>query len=117
MNTRNMTALLFGQRVIELGLKIQKREIPLSFVLRNIDKDFVVSAVNDDEDWASDITPSDRIKALMELQELSKSDLAKALSVSRQYISAVLNGKKPLSLDLARKIAKVLGCPLSGIVA
>jgi len=66
--------------------------------------------------WEKDITPLDRISALMEIQSITQSDLAKRLKVSRQFISDILNGKKTLSSATAKRIASALGVRSSAIL-
>ena len=66
--------------------------------------------------WEKDITPLDRISALMEIQSVTQSDLAKKLKVSRQFISDVLKGKKALSVATTKKIAAALGVKLHVII-
>ena len=52
----------------------------------------------------------------MEIQGLSKSELARRLSISRQYITDLINGKKSITLKSAKKIALALDVPVSGII-
>ncbi|MGR3173397.1 MAG: helix-turn-helix transcriptional regulator [Candidatus Scalindua sp.] len=50
------------------------------------------------------------------IRGLSKSELARRLGISRQYVTDLLNGKKPITLKSARKIAHALEVPVSGII-
>ena len=104
----SITAMKLGQDLISLGLKIQKREIPIEFVLKKIDVS-ALEEINSTTDWEKDVTTVDRISALMEIQSVSQSELAKKLNVSRQFISDILNNKKKLSSSVAKKIAIALG--------
>jgi DNA-binding XRE family transcriptional regulator len=117
MSIKNLgtTPMKLGQDLISLGLKVQKREIPIAYVLNRIN----ISALNEVDtvsDWEKDITLLDKISALMEIQSVTQSDLAKKLKVSRQFISDVLKGKKALSTANAKKIASALGVKLSIII-
>ncbi len=117
MSTRKkVTALKVGQELIELGLKVQRKEVPLDIVINEINPDFLDSVSKDIPEWEKDIKPFDRISALMEIQGLSKSELARRLGISRQYVTDLLNGKKPITLKSARKIAHALEVPVSGII-
>jgi antitoxin component HigA of HigAB toxin-antitoxin module len=104
----SVTAMKLGQDLISLGLKIQRREIPVEFVLKKVDLS-ALDEINSITDWEKDITVVDRILALMEIQSVSQSDLAQKLKVSRQFISDVLNKKKKLTNPMAKKIAFALG--------
>lgn len=117
MSIKNVstTPLKLGQDLISLGLKIQKREVPIAYVLNKIDLS-VLNEVNSVADWEKDITPLDRISALMEIQSVTQSGLAKKLKVSRQFISDVLKGKKALSTATTKKIASALGVKLHVII-
>ena len=53
--------------------------------MNEIDTDFLNSVSNSAQEWEKDIEPNDRTLALMEIQGLTKSDLAKRLGFSRQY--------------------------------
>lgn len=114
---KNISALKIGQELIELGLKIQKKEIPLKVVIDKIDPDFLVSVTQNIAEWEEDISPCDRISALMEIQGINKAELSRKLNVSRQYVTDLLNGKKAITLKSAKKIADALEVPVSGILA
>ncbi|MBN1114832.1 MAG: hypothetical protein JXA66_05790, partial [Oligoflexia bacterium] len=87
MSTKKSIALKIGQELIELGLLVQKKEIPLKLITDNIDTEFLSSVIKETPEWEKDITIVDRINALLEIQELSKSDLAKKMGVSRQHVT------------------------------
>lgn len=113
---KKVTALKVGQELIELGLKVQRKEISLGVVINEIDPDFLGSVSKHISEWEKDIEPCDRILALMEIQAISKSELARRLGISRQYVTDLLNGKKPITLKSAKKIAYALEVPVSGIL-
>lgn len=117
MSTKHIstTPMKLGQDLISLGLKIQKREVPMSFVLNRIDAS-VLNVASNIPDWEKDITLVDRISALMEIQSMTQSDIAKKLKVSRQFISEIFNGKKTLSDKTAKKIIVALGAKPSTIM-
>lgn len=113
---RKLTALKFGQELIELGLKVQRKEVPLNVVTNEINPDFLNAISKNVQEWEKDIEPCDRILALMEIQGLTKSDLSKRLGFSRQYVNELLNGNKPITLKSAEKIAVALDVPILGIL-
>ncbi len=113
---KKVTALKVGQELIELGLKVQRKEVPLDKVINEIDPDFLGYVSKHVPEWEKDIEPYDRISALMEIQDLSKSELARRLGISRQYVTDLLNGKKPITLKSAKKFAHALEVPVSGIL-
>ena len=115
MSIKNIpTPMKLGQDLISLGLKVQKREIPMDYVLNKINL-FALQEINNSTDWQEGITSQDMISALMEIQSITQSDLAKRLNVSRQFVSDVLNGKKKLTNTVAKRIAAALGVNLSAI--
>ncbi len=113
---KNVTALKIGQELIELGLKVQRKEVSLDVVINEINPNFLNSISKYIPEWEKDIEPYDRIMALMEIQGLSKSELARRLGISRQYVTDLLNGKKPITLKSAKKFAHALEVPVSGIL-
>ena len=56
-----------------------------------------------------------RLKDLRAKKQVSQNDLAKALSVSRQTINSIENGKFDPSLTLAIKITRYFELPLDEI--
>ncbi|MEK6765566.1 MAG: helix-turn-helix transcriptional regulator [Planctomycetota bacterium] len=78
--------------------------------------DFLVYVSKDIPEWGKDIDPYDRISALMEIQGINKSELARRLGISRQYVTDLLNGEKPITLRSAKKFAHALEVPISGIL-
>ena len=113
---KNITSLKIGQELIELGLKVQRKEVPLEVVVNEISADFLASTSKIIPEWERDIEPHDRILALMEIQGLTKAELARRLGISRQYVTDLLNGKKPITLKSAKKIAHALEVSVSGII-
>lgn len=55
------------------------------------------------------------LKNLRKLKEVSQNDLADALSVSRQTINSIENGKFDPSLTLAMKLTRYFGVSLEEI--
>lgn len=78
--------------------------------------DFLVYVSKDIPEWEKDIEPYDRISALMEIQGINKSELARRLGISRQYVTDLLNGKKPTTLRSAKNFAHALEVPIFGIL-
>lgn len=116
ITNKNISALKIGQELIELGLKVQRKEIPLDVVVNEIDPDFLNSIYRNKPEWEKDVKMQDRISALMEIQGLTKAELARRLNVSRQYVTDLLNGKKEMTFKNAKKIAHALEVPTSGII-
>ena len=56
------------------------------------------------------------IKDIRECDEISQTELAKRMQVSRQFINAVEKNKSNISLDMAIKIACALGYPYEAFV-
>jgi putative transcriptional regulator len=56
-----------------------------------------------------------RLKDLRSIKQVSQNDLAKALSVSRQTINSIENGKFDPSLTLAIKMTQYFNLPLEKI--
>jgi len=102
------THMKLGQDLISLGLKIQKHEVSLDYVLNNINIS-ALEEINNSTDWEKDVTTVGKISALMEIQSVTQSDLARELKVSRQYVSDLLSGKKQLNNKTVSKIAEILG--------
>ncbi len=113
---KKVSALKLGQDLIELGLKVQRKEIPLDIVTKEIDSGFLEKVSKNSPEWEADIEPRDRILALMEIQGITKSGLAKKLGISRQYVTSFLNGNNPVTLKSAKNIARALDVPLAGII-
>ncbi len=56
------------------------------------------------------------IRDIREGDELSQTDLAKCMRVSRQFINAIEKDKAKVSLDMVIKIARALGYPNEAFV-
>jgi len=56
-----------------------------------------------------------KLKDLRQKRQVSQNALAEALSVSRQTINSIENGKFDPSLTLAIKLTKYFGLPLDDI--
>ena len=108
MTTREMGPLQFGQHLIELGLAVQRREIGLKEATSVAKPKRLMKLIHSRKDWEMDIEPRDRLLSLLEIQEISRAQLAKTMGVTRQYMSDVVSGRKPISLKTARKLAKAL---------
>ena len=53
---------------------------------------------------------TDKIENLMELQGLSRKQLAERLGVSKSTISRILDGNRNMTLETLTKVAYALGC-------
>lgn len=49
------------------------------------------------------------VRSMRECDEVSQAELAKRLSVSRQFLNAIENGRKQVSVTHAKRIAEALG--------
>lgn len=56
------------------------------------------------------------VKDIRECDEVSQTELANRMDVSRQFINAVEKDKAKVSLDMAVKIARALGYPYEAFV-
>lgn len=56
------------------------------------------------------------VKSIRECDEISQSDLAKRMRVSRQFLNAIELGKSNVSIEFAKKIAEKLGYPHEAFV-
>jgi len=111
----NITHMKLGQDLISLGLKVQKHEVSLDYVLNNINVS-ALEEINSSTDWEKGVTTVGKISALMEIQSITQSDLARGLKVSRQYVSDLLSGKKQLNNATISKIATILGVKPSAVI-
>lgn len=62
-------------------------------------------------DWIS--PPGETIADLIEEQEWSQADLAKRLGYTTKYISLLIDGKAPITEEIALKLENVLGSSAS----
>ncbi len=56
------------------------------------------------------------VRDIRECDEISQTELAKRMLVSRQFINAVEKDKASVSLEMAMKIAQALGYPYESFV-
>ncbi|WP_010099525.1 helix-turn-helix domain-containing protein [Ornithinibacillus scapharcae] len=54
----------------------------------------------------------DKLKAMREKRKLTQEQLAAHLNISRNFISAIENGRRKPSLAMLERIANVLNCSL-----
>ena len=57
-----------------------------------------------------DITSASSLKAYRLRQELTQKELAAKSKIPQANISAMENGKRPIGLNIAKKLAKILKC-------
>lgn len=62
-------------------------------------------------------TPVEAIEFRMDQEGLNRSDLAKKLGFSKSRISDVLNGKRDISLDMARALHEKMGVPADVLIS
>jgi transcriptional regulator with XRE-family HTH domain len=77
-----------------------KKSMPAREALKNVIKDSFGEFVRD----------------IRECDEISQTDLAKRMRVSRQFINAIEKNKANISLEMAVRIAKALGYPYEAFV-
>ncbi len=58
-------------------------------------------------DWVS--PPGDSILDAIEDRSWTQAELARRLGYTEKFVSHLINGKAPLSLDAAEKLEKVIG--------
>lgn len=93
-------------------------------------QDLKVSEEDDDEelvdvfetDWYRSVkattTPGDVLRIYRETRQLTQSELGRQLGgLARQQISNMENGIRPISLGMARKLAKVFEIPAERFLA
>ena len=56
------------------------------------------------------------VRDIRECDEISQTELAKRMQVSRQFINAIEKDKANISLEMAVKIARTLGYPYEAFV-
>src|SRR5690348_11140993 len=56
------------------------------------------------------------VRGIRECDEISQTELARRMHVSRQFINAIEKDKAKISLEMAIKIARVLGYPYEAFV-
>lgn len=61
---------------------------------------------------SAEMNALDALRYIMDSEELNGAALAKKLDVSRAYISDILNSKRSISKEMARKISQLFGYPL-----
>jgi DNA-binding XRE family transcriptional regulator len=62
------------------------------------------------------ITPVNSLKAYRLREELTQKELAKASGISQSNISAMEKGRRPIGLNIAKKLAKILNCEYKKLV-
>ncbi|MBS1958378.1 MAG: helix-turn-helix transcriptional regulator [Bdellovibrionales bacterium] len=61
-------------------------------------------------------TPGDSLRAYRLRQDLNQSDLARKSGIPQANISAMENGKRPIGLNIAKKLADILNCDYRKLV-
>jgi transcriptional regulator with XRE-family HTH domain len=56
------------------------------------------------------------VRDIRECDEITQTELAKRMKVSRQFINAIEKDKSSISLDMAIKISRALGYPYEAFV-
>lgn len=61
--------------------------------------------------------PDNRIRETRKKAGLAQADVARAIGMHQTHFSKLENGTRPLTLDWARRIAKVLGCDVADLLS
>ena len=62
------------------------------------------------------LAPGDRLKAYRMREDLTQVELAKKCEIPQANISAMESGKRPIGLQSAKKLAKILHCDYRQLV-
>ena len=55
------------------------------------------------------VSPGHRVRLLLAEMQLDQNELAEKLGVTRQTINYIVNGRQPISRDMAGKLARLSG--------
>lgn len=116
MNTKTITIGSLSNLFFELGLALKLNKIPIDEAIKCMNVDKVKTLVekaeqNNKTTWnweGTYITPGERLKAVLELNEISQVELAKKLNVNRQKINDLISGRLNITIKLAKKIGIAL---------
>ena len=115
MNTNRLSSGYLSLLFFELGLALRLNKLTAEAVSSKIPVAKIRKLVDDAEsrqfvNWDdSHIKPGDRLKAAMEIHEISQAQLAKALKVPPQKINDLVKGRLTLTKNWAQKISAVFG--------
>ena len=114
MNTKSLSNAEMANILFEIGLalrlkKISTKEVEKFFPPSKLNK--IASKIEHEIDtWDnSHIAPGDRLKAALEIHEISQAELARRLKVNYQKINDLIKGRITLTIAWAKKIGDVLG--------
>jgi addiction module HigA family antidote len=54
-------------------------------------------------------TPGEILSDILETNRITQTELARRLKVSQQTVSQIIHGRRPMSVDLAVRLGRVLG--------
>lgn len=63
-----------------------------------------------------DMTPGRRLRAYRFREELTQQELARLSGISQANISAMEKDRRPLGLNVAKKLADILGCDFKRLI-
>ncbi len=104
-------------------------ELIKDLVLKNYPTAFIENDYDPDDEFVRwedtdlhkeillNMTPGDNLRAYRERAALSITELAKASGVKYTNISAMENNRRSIGLRVAKKLAKVLKCEYSDLIA
>ncbi len=67
------------------------------------------------EEYAK-LTSGDRVRIMCEFKAISQAELARRAGMHPTHVSAIINDKRPLGINLARRIAKALDISVSYLI-
>ncbi len=116
MRTNTMNPGMISSWFFEIGLGVKLNKITLEEITKYLSLENVKSLAEkvdqtaDDCNWDdSHIKPGQRLRAALEIHEVSQAELAKKLKVSRQKVNDLISGRLTITIDWAKRIGDVLG--------
>ncbi len=76
-----------------------------SKTVKDIDDDRLYSA----KDLLKDVTPGDMLQGLRYREDLTQKQFAEKLGVKQHHISEMENNRRPISVQMAKKIQSIFG--------
>jgi hypothetical protein len=114
MRTNVIKAGTLSTLFFEIGLALKLNKISAEEAIKFIPVEKIKNLAEkideaEGSNWDdSEITPGGRLRAALELQEMSQSELARALKVKAQKINDLISGRINFTVNWAKKIGTVL---------
>lgn len=101
--------------------KLRLVELALVFANRLGTKDELISQQEHDDLMAKiapkgGITPGNSLRAYRYREEFTQSELAKKSGIPQANISAMESGKRPIGLNIAKRLAEILNCDYKKLI-